>query len=100
MNHEPMPAQGPVDVNVRHTPRAHAKHKDGVPCGCWTGEETERTTSCPMCGATYQLSEVLSFLLWRCYDCSAGWFTSPAPKYQKRGPNADVTGLAPEQETK
>ena len=54
-----------------HTPKAHAKHTDpSIPCGCWTGEQ-KKVISCRWCGASYDLTEVLSFTHWTCYDCGS-----------------------------
>lgn len=58
-------------VPLPHTPRAHARHTNGIPCGCAT--ELRGAMLCPLCAAAYDAMEVLSFVRWRCYDCSCGW---------------------------
>lgn len=60
------------------TPKAHKKHTDGVPCGCWTG--TGSSISCRHCGASYELAEVQSFPRWQCYDCGASVYWNSAER--------------------
>jgi hypothetical protein len=67
-----MTAPKPKGKPTAKTPDAHARHSNGIPCGCWDGE-LQPTVTCDFCGATYLLSEVLSFPVWRCYDCGTAW---------------------------
>ena len=53
------------------TPKAHIKHNAGIPCGCWTGQPV-RVVTCPYCGASYLVDEVIGFPRWTCYDCGVG----------------------------
>ena len=63
-------------VKQKRTPRAHRFHVDEEkPCGCWTGREGEATIV-HNCGATYLVSEVASFPLFRCYDCAGGFIAA------------------------
>jgi hypothetical protein len=63
-------------INLR-TPKAHKKHTDGTPCGCWTGQKN--ATSCRYCGACYDALEVVEFAVFRCYDCDGGVNTNIMP---------------------
>ena len=60
------------------TPKAHKKHTNGVPCGCWTG--TGSSISCRCCGASYELAEVQGFPRWQCYDCGASVYWKSAER--------------------
>jgi len=56
-----------------HTPKAHANHeKFNNECGCWTEGQKGRVAICD-CGAAYMYSEVLTFPIWRCYDCNTAY---------------------------
>lgn len=59
------------------TPKAHKKHTDGIPCGCWTGQKN--VTICRWCGACYDAWEVVEFAVFRCYDCGGGVPTRITP---------------------
>lgn len=61
-------------ILIPETPRAHWKHSDGVPCGCWEGEGD--AVLC-LCGVAYQPAEVAEFSNFRCYDCGARVFAFP-----------------------
>lgn len=65
--------QGAVPLDFRvsgpATPKAHKKHTNGVPCGCWTGGGS--SISCRYCGASYELAAVQELPHWQCYDCGA-----------------------------
>ncbi len=54
------------------TPFNHKDHTNGVPCGCWVGKG-DSVTCC--CGASYILSDVMTFFNFICYDC--GRIVSP-----------------------
>ena len=32
------------------------------------------------CGAAYEYSEVITFPLWRCYDCAREWLQNDLPQ--------------------
>jgi len=55
----------PITFDPR-TPFSHAKHTNGVPCGCWVGEGDAIICSC---GAAYIRQEVETFGTFICYDC-------------------------------
>ena len=58
-------------------PRAHAQHlldNQIITCGCTT---PDKATFICKCGACYD-DEVLSFNIWRCYDCNRSWISSQA----------------------
>ncbi len=59
-----------------HTPRAHARHTDGVPCGCVT-DLSRPAVLCQWCWAAYVPEEIVEFPVWRCYDCGGGVDTNP-----------------------
>jgi len=74
----------PCSASDLRTPKAHKKHTDGIPCGCWTGQKN--VTSCRWCGACYDALEVVEFRVFRCYDCGGGVNTNIMPHHSL--PNA------------
>lgn len=71
-----------MSAHAPHLPYEHSKHtRPGVGCGC-VEPDHPHAFPCPVCGATYDKSEMLSFVIWRCYDCGGGWFTSEEHRFQ------------------
>ena len=56
----------------RHTPYAHNTHESHVPCGCALNVYIKEILTCK-CGASYEWKEVVTFPVWRCYDCGRMW---------------------------
>jgi len=57
-----------------HTPYAHVLHKENENCGCYIGRGTP--IICSHCGAAYEWETIITFPIWKCYDCDAQWWTS------------------------
>jgi hypothetical protein len=72
----------PKLVPVDHIPINHKYHiKPGVACGCIDPNVFQsKYLSCKYCGAAYDFMEVLSFPVFRCYDCAACEYLGPKEK--------------------
>lgn len=57
--------------HLAHHPYEHDVHKFGIECGC--AHIDDYIYICPNCSAVYN-NVVLSFLVFRCYDCGGTEF--------------------------
>lgn len=59
-------------LKFRKIPEHHKLHTGSIPCGCIKDLDDFNNPQavCLNCGATYDYIEVISYNIFRCYDCS------------------------------